>query len=550
MVLNLLTKEDMDKIDIYRKEFAAPYSSAKPCSVEQLLQPWNEAKSNYLESLFGENLIVTRPVEFKEGYDEMADRMSDVVYNDNRIYQFRRAIEEIYRNRCQCYDYWAIESLQARFVQALFQCEWLVNNTIGTEYGYDYFSESNTFELPIGATLFKVQKGMKPIRVITKIANAYGIGTIPDEDGVSDLEHFRRKHSLALNQKALKGNLCLSIHPLDYMTMSDNDEGWDSCMSWSNDGEYKQGTVEMMNSPCVVVGYLASDRNQFNFGWGDTASSWNSKKWRSLFIVDREFIINVKSYPYHNEHLVKAAIAELAEMSGWGKLEAERYMYIEDYKVRSNGPQNVAGRNVALGFGTGAMYNDFGSNHHIVVNPNSTEEINECSYYYSGLSQCVWCGTTNDDEVGLANGEAMLQCIHCNPNSRCEECGERVEPDSLWITADGYKLCEYCWDYHTQRCAITEDDYYDSNVITLYLSKNNEEFIESYQTITVACDNIGTPAWKKFFTIDKYREHEPDNWRFNKQYVFPSDCTAEGLELFEIYNEEDLKDFLGLNDLD
>jgi hypothetical protein len=85
--------------------------------------------------------------------------------------------------------------------------------------------------------------------------------------------------------------------------------------------------------------------------------------------------------------------------------------------------------------------------------------------------------------------------------------------------------------------------------MTIYLSKSNEEFIESDQNITVACDNVGTPVWNKFFTIDKYREHEPDTWRLNKQYIFPSDCTAAGLELFEIYDEEDLKDFLSLNDL-
>ena len=38
--------------------------------------------------------------------------------------------------------------------------------------------------------------------------------------------------------------------------MSDNDYGWDSCMGWMNEGEYRLGTVEMMNSPCIVVAYI------------------------------------------------------------------------------------------------------------------------------------------------------------------------------------------------------------------------------------------------------------------------------------------------------
>ena len=38
--------------------------------------------------------------------------------------------------------------------------------------------------------------------------------------------------------------------------MSDNNSGWESCMSWRNNGCYRRGTVEMMNSPYVIVAYL------------------------------------------------------------------------------------------------------------------------------------------------------------------------------------------------------------------------------------------------------------------------------------------------------
>ena len=76
------------------------------------------------------------------------------------------------------------------------------------------------------------------MRVLSKIATAYNL---------PGFEDFRIAQSLVTNQANLKGYITLSIHPLDYMTMSDNNCGWDSCMSWQEEGCYRQGTVEMMN---------------------------------------------------------------------------------------------------------------------------------------------------------------------------------------------------------------------------------------------------------------------------------------------------------------
>ena len=71
-------------------------------------------------------------------------------------------------------------------------------------------------------------------------------------------EEIRLAHSQIFNTNKMTGTLCLSIHPLDYATASDNDNGWSSCMSWRDDGCYRMGTVEMMNSPMVICAYFAS----------------------------------------------------------------------------------------------------------------------------------------------------------------------------------------------------------------------------------------------------------------------------------------------------
>ena len=77
---------------------------------------------------------------------------------------------------------------------------------------------------------------------------------------LEEFEDFRIKHSRILSEKEFIGRLSLSIHPLDFMTMSDNDSDWSSCMSWRTCGSYRRGTVEMMNSPCVVVAYLSASK--------------------------------------------------------------------------------------------------------------------------------------------------------------------------------------------------------------------------------------------------------------------------------------------------
>lgn len=543
MVFDLLTLEDKQKILSYRDEYA--YSShGQACDIETLLTPWNNAKSGYLHKLFGDNLIIKRPVEFKEDIQQIAEHMDELLYSENRICKFISQIKEVYYNRARSTGWDSSEHDQKCFINDLFNSWHLAKNKVNESW----FTEKNTFDLPIGDTIYKVQKGMKPIRIITKIATTYGIGTTPDEDGVTDLEYFRRKHSLGLNQKTLKGDLCLSIHPLDYMTMSDNEEGWESCMNWRDDGEYKQGTIEMMNSPCVVVGYLASEHNKLY--WND--EEWNSKKWRSLFIVDPRFIINVHSYPYDNNNLVKAAIAELADMAGWGKIEAPKYEYIEKWEehCKNKIPVVINNRNIAIDFRTQAMYNDFGWGHYIALDPNSTEDIIDHEYYYSGLSECVWCGTTDDRVVGKANDPSALHCITCGCRIICQWCEETTY--EAYTTADGIKLCEDCWDNHTTEDILTGDYYSEDNdgLTTIYLSTKRNEFkyTPGYtQSVVIHSDNFGTDKWYDCFTItEPIHTTITNKYGYTQEcdYILIENCKPAGLELFGIYDEDDIKEYL------
>ena len=554
MVYDLLTKLDKTKIDSYRDAYASAPHREKRVDIKTILSHWNEAKSKYLESLFGDKLIITKDIEFKEDTDELYHKMEDVIYHDTRAYRFMQAIFNPYREKAMNCEWNDPDYIQYRFVMDLFSTQCLINNVVDKQ---SYFSTSNVFELIIKDSIVKIQKGMKPIRIISKIANAYNIGIVPDEDGISDLEHFRRKHSLAINQKMLKGELCLSIHPLDYMTMSDNDAGWDSCMSWENDGEYKQGTVEMMNSPCVIVAYLSSgpeDYSWYSSNYDNEICCWNSKKWRSLFIVDKDFIINVRSYPYNNANLVKEAIRELAKLSGWGTVEPEKYMYLEDYENhrRIHKPVEINGRQIAIDFCTQAMYNDFGANHYIALNPNSTEDIIERRYNYSGDSMCMWCGDTNKEFIGVSQGETYLICSNCYPHWYCESCNDHYEDgEEYYITGEGYRICHWCWEDKTEQDMTDEVYYLRENMVAISLSaKENEPCFDCTETRYVYDENIGDSNWAELFKIAEPREQivEERYYTEKRYYVFPSDLTEEGLRAFGIEDEDDLKYYMGSNE--
>ena len=190
---------------------------------------------------------------------------------------------------------------------------------------------------------------------------------------------------------------------------------------------------------------------------------WNSKKWRFLYIVDKDFIISIKEYPYHNQFLNTQVVKELAKLRGWGNVEPVEYDFA---RTREEGANIIHNRKVTLNFYAGAMYNDFGSGHHyFVMSPDlECEEYVNTNYYYSGDSECMWCG---DITNSIYHGD--LTCKKCYNYTVCEECGEPIR-NGEYYHADGATICEYCYDNCTDYDAVTEECHIKSNMYHIYLS--------------------------------------------------------------------------------
>ena len=361
----------------------------------------------------------------------------------------------------------------------------------------DNIYDGPTFTIPANFTKngrpLVVNHNCKLVKMLGKIANAIEVEmpiyycstcgcwyTEPRECcertviKTSGYELFRQAHSQVLNQKQIKGNLCLSIHPLDYLTMSDNDCGWTSCMSWMKEvGDYRLGTIEMMNSNCVVVAYIESHEPMLVCG-----SNWNNKRWRQLYIVTREVILGNRQYPYDSDEIQGVTIRWLRELMGhvpgYGpypeetiQLRNERWNTIRDKKIRFH-------------FYSGYMYNDIYDYRLAYVADEKIEDNENYSVYFSGPAVCTGCG----GEIELETVDASsVQCRACDGHWYCDFCGTwHPFYEDYYTVNDDYIACEWCYYNELQECEICGDRHRDEDIVHVYIQipSENREIIEGF----------------------------------------------------------------------
>jgi hypothetical protein len=294
--IDAITSEEKALIRNYIAEHSGADRS-NIASIDHILRIWNDEKDEYLWKLFGEKLIISTPVEYSMSNDQLWDAMSD-----NGLFStiFWREINNLYSREGDTKASYALHRLLNTVNLATNTCQKYY--TWCDDYGDD---GKDYIPLPLAdGKIYKVFRETKLMKLLRKLAESYKL---------EGFEEFCVLHSQSLNQKKLSGELCLSIHPMDYMTMSDNECDWSSCMSWTENGDYRQGTVEMMNSKCTIVAYLKSSDPYRATRDG----YWNNKKWRSLIIVDPDFAVSIKGYPYNNDSLAQIALKKIAEIANW-----------------------------------------------------------------------------------------------------------------------------------------------------------------------------------------------------------------------------------------
>ena len=269
-----LTEKDKKTLTTYITKYGCMGSEF--VGIEKWLQNWSHANQK-LYKMLGNQLIYEIPFTYEKPEKEVEREIDRLYYEENN---FRSNYVRFFRENEAITD-----EDQWKFTR-LSNVNWIAQNKVPFTIKY---------RKPEAKKMLQIQEGAKWFRAMGQIIEYFKDDWDWDK---KEFEELRKKHAIIFSEKIIKGSLCLSIHPLDYITMSDNSLNWTSCMNWAKDGGcYHAGTIEMMNSNNVICTYL-KDKSPYVFDENNEYGVWNNKRWRQLIYATKDIIMTGKPYPY------------------------------------------------------------------------------------------------------------------------------------------------------------------------------------------------------------------------------------------------------------
>lgn len=239
--------------------------------IDELMGEWLKNKSKYIEA-FGGELIYQYPekVSFKLDNNQKQRELDDfiVLLDEN----------------------WGNHNL-ADFIYEMKDC--FYSNITDKDY---YIDEEHL-----------IKKG-------TKIIKAFKYFEF-DKEYLNEIQSYA---SRLLQIDKIEGHMCVSVHPLDYLSISENAHNWRSCHALN--GEHRSGNLNYIADESTVIVYLKSEEDEkiprFPF-------KWNSKKWRSLIYFSTDMTMSFSGRPYPFEcieasNFINAVLLPNANLYKWG----------------------------------------------------------------------------------------------------------------------------------------------------------------------------------------------------------------------------------------
>lgn len=480
----VLSQEDIDKFKQYM------YTHEVQPIREYLDIAWTPYKDT-LYNLLGKNVIVKFPVEIKatetlltesfkkfqnshivkQMHEEFCNMLKNVLFDGNEgpFYLYEKPFQNEEEKEIR-YAYHAFQELTSPS-----RVKTYVKNSLGDIVEWIYLVDNApkdyiSIKIPNTNVKLKLTRFEKPFKFFKRIAKQcfpYLDSKWPEsrkQDLLDLIEESRILQSQLLNIKTVKGNLCLSIHPLDYVTMSDNSLGWGTCMSWKNRECYRMGTLEMLASPYVVVAYLESETPFYD---EYSEITWNNKKWRELFIVDKDIICGTSSYPYRHEELEEICLLKLKELAETNL----NWSFKNDICKTSSANIYPESKDPFYHYGyislwTNFMYNDLenGKSALYILSTTVEEKLSQNNeriiINYGNGAYCLSCGTyicaETEDEINLYGDGG--ECHVCRNFEICDDCGAPMHSEDAYSVDGGAgRVCGRCLDENYSYCNHCED---------------------------------------------------------------------------------------------
>lgn len=435
---------DMDEIKAQFKR-VIEYSqniTVDDASVNDLFQRWYMNKKEFIEAMGG-NLTLTIP-----------DSITFELTNDKKAQKFNNFLHSVT----------VTAGRQTEFMSFLqFNKEGFFKN----EVVYAFRME-NGLIIPTGMKLIKAFKYF-----------------IEDKEVLYYLQNVA---SMIIQENKITGQLCVSVHPLDFLSSSENNCNWRSCHAL--DGEYRAGNLSYMVDPTTVICYLKGEEDQ-QISHFPPEVLWNSKKWRMLlfFARNRRLFFAGRQYPFASENALAAIKEHIIpaltkyksyEISEWTNNTIDEWsnngevipILDNTYIVVQN---NIYDKYNIIKDKSRLHYNDLlESSCYIpyycyVDAPYNNIYIPPESFQLpiGGEVLCLQCGKEN-----IYNSEWMV-CENCEDSDclYCDCCGARIHSDEICYVPWGFLCqecanseCSYCekcgcFDY-TENMYIYDDEYY------------------------------------------------------------------------------------------
>lgn len=275
--------------------------------------------------------------------------------------------------------------------------------------------------------------GQRTSRVLNAICKKYGL------DKVEGYNACFAKLADSLNPLSISRNGYLSVHPCDYLEMSNADNPWHSCHNLDH-GEYRAGTLSYMGDGSTMVFFTTSADD-----FGEHTYSL-PKLTRQVFAYGNGILLQSRLYPDYEDADTATTYRNLVQRALAACLGAP------DLWVRRTGMDYIAEY----------VYTDEDALHY-------TDYTYDC--YHPSVSflqdledpepltvgsaaHCLCCG------YQISDSEEVL-CYSCSDKGIvCEDCGARLDEDYAYYVG-GHAYCRECV-YICDNCGavMREDNYY------------------------------------------------------------------------------------------
>ena len=384
----------------FNKVLAYSQGEANP-KTDRLFEQWWEAKQSFIDHWGGKCIYeVEMPVTFSlENTEKIA-----------RAKHFIEIVEENY---------------------GFSDLSWFLSNNLDGFYENKTVAEYTTrtgTTIPVGAKLLKAFKHF-----------------VSDE---FTLDRLQTEASMIIQEDKISGTLCFSVHPLDYLSSSENNYNWRSCHAL--DGEYRSGNLSYMCDTVTVVCYLKG-AEEVTLPRFPKDVPWNNKKWRMLLVYDKNSRIMFagRQYPFFSDsaldivqaHFLRSIQTDSLYWSAWHDDTISQIAYRngrDDHKTYKYFPIGEY------------LYRNFDLIEDVTTDerkePLHFNDLLRSSYYqpYYAWDKYFFRGYDSHPKIMIGSRPSCIHCgnagIEFSDSMYCQNCDEEFNGSS----SDQFSFCDYC----------------------------------------------------------------------------------------------------------